>query len=157
MLVRNILEAKGAVLYTVHPDALLSECVITMADEDVGSLVVMDGAKLVGIVTFREVIRVLARRQKELRQGPTPAVAELKVRDVMATDPICATLDTELHDLRALMIKHHQRYLPVMDNDVLAGVVSFHDVAKSVYEQQLFENKMLKAYIRDWPEESATP
>lgn len=152
MQVADILEHKGDALRTVHPDTPLSDCVIQMSDEDLGSLLVVDdSARLVGLLTFREVIRVLAQRQKELRRGPTPPVAELDVSRVMEKAPITTTPDTELHDLRALMIRHHQRYMPVVDGERLIGVVSFHDVAKSVYEEQRFENRMLKAYIQDWP------
>lgn len=153
MQVRDILKSKGAALFTVQPDCLLSHCVITMADNDIGSVVVMDGPLLVGMVTFREVIRILARRQKGALQGPLPLVGELQVRAVMNPNPIAATLGTELQELRAMMIRHHQRYLPVLDGHVLAGVVSFHDVARAVYEEQTFENRMLKSYISDWPTE----
>ena len=52
------------------------------------------------------------------------------------------------------MLERHARYVPVMDGTTLQGVVSFHDVAKAVYEEQSFENRMLKNYIKDWPEES---
>ena len=52
------------------------------------------------------------------------------------------------------MLEHHARYVPVMEGTTLQGVVSFHDVAKAVYEEQSFENRMLKNYIKDWPEES---
>lgn len=151
MKVRDIIQSKSRTPLTVHPQTLLSQCVITMADEDLGSLVVMDGHTVAGILTFREVIVVLAQRQKELRIGPTPPVAELKVCDVMNSNPVCTAPDVELHDLRALMISHHQRYLPVLDNGVLIGVLSFHDVARSVFEEKEFENRMLKSYISDWP------
>ena len=56
-----------------------------------------------------------------------------------------------MDELRRLMVEHHQRYLPVMDGTTLLGVVSFHDVAKAVLEEQSFENRMLKNYIRNWP------
>ncbi len=153
MQVHEILKSKGTALYTVQPDCLLSQCVITMADEDVGSVVVMDGRQLVGIVTFREVIRILAQRQKGALHGPMPLVGELQVRQVMILNPMTVTMETELQELRAMMIQHHQRYLPVLDGQVLAGVVSFHDVARAIYEEQTFENRMLKAYINDWPTE----
>ena len=52
-----------------------------------------------------------------------------------------------------MMIETHTRYVPVMDGDTLMGIVSFHDVARAVLEEQSFENRMLKAYIRDWPAE----
>jgi CBS domain-containing protein len=156
MQVKEVLRVKGNTLFTVTPDTHLSDCVVTMADHDVGSLVVMDKGALVGIVTFREVIRVLAKRQKEQRTGPTPPVAEIVVREVMNTQPTVATLDMEVDNLRKLMLENHQRYLPVMDAGTLCGVISFHDVAKAVLEEQGFENKMLKGYIRDWPMEESS-
>jgi len=69
----------------------------------------------------------------------------------MVKDPEGATGDMEMDELRRLMVAHHQRYLPVMDEGTLLGVVSFHDVAKGVLEEQSFENRMLKNYIRNWP------
>jgi CBS domain-containing protein len=153
MEVSEILKVKGTTLYTVGPDSTLSDAVIVMADHDIGSLVVMDRGRLAGMLTFREVIRVLAKRQKEHRTGPTPPVAELIVRDVMNPAPTIAAPAMDVNDLRRLMLENHQRYLPVMDGEVLLGVISFHDVAKAVLEEQSFENRMLKAYIRDWPAE----
>lgn len=151
MKVLDVLKSKERSPLTVTSDTLLSQCVITMADEDVGSLVVSDDNRVVGLLTFREVILVLAQRQKELRSGPTPPVAELKVRDVMNATPICTTPDVELNDLRGLMINHHQRYIPVLEKQSLIGVLSFHDVARSVFAEQENENKLLKHYIGDWP------
>ena len=58
-------------------------------------------------------------------------------------------------ELRRAMLERHARYVPVMDGTTLQGVVSFHDVAKAVYEEQSFENRMLKSYIKDWPDEEA--
>lgn len=154
MQVREVLRVKGSTLFTVTPDTMLSDCVVTMADHDVGSLVVMNQGQLAGMLTFREVIRLLARRQMEHREGPTPPMAELIVRDVMNADPSVATPAMEVDDLRKLMLENHQRYWPVMDGQVLLGVISFHDVAKAVLEEQGFENRMLKGYIRDWPMEA---
>ena len=58
------------------------------------------------------------------------------------------------HQCRRMMLVDHARYLPVVDQKMLMGVISFYDVAKSVVEAQDFENTMLKAYIRDWPEDT---
>jgi CBS domain-containing protein len=151
--VSEILKVKGTTLFTVMPDSMLSDAVIVMAEHDIGSLVVMDRGRLAGMLTFREVIRVLAKRQIEHRTGPTPPVAELVVREVMNPSPTVASPSMDVNDLRRLMLENHQRYLPVMDADVLLGVISFHDVARAVLEEQSFENRMLKAYIRDWPAE----
>jgi CBS domain-containing protein len=153
MQVSEVLRVKGNTLFTVTPDTMLSDCVITMAEHDIGSLVVMNQGRLAGMLTFREVLRVLAKRQLEQRSGPTRPVAEIVVRDVMNPLPQVATPAMEVNELRRVMLEHHQRYMPVMDGDTLLGVISFHDVAKAVLEEQGFENRMLKAYIRDWPAE----
>jgi len=153
MQVSEILRVKGTTLFTVTPETMLSECVVTMAENDVGSVVVMDQGRLAGMLTFREVMRVLAKRQIEHGTGPTPPVAEIVVREVMNTSLTVAAPTMDVNELRRIMIETHQRYLPVMEGDTLLGVVSFHDVARAVLEEQSFENRMLKAYIRDWPVE----
>jgi CBS domain-containing protein len=61
----------------------------------------------------------------------------------------------EVDELRRLMLDKRMRYLPIMEGDTLLGVISFHDVARAVLEEQGFENRMLKAYISDWPQEEA--
>lgn len=153
MQVSEILKVKGNTLFTVTPESMLSDCVIAMAENDIGSMVVMDKGRLAGMLTFREVLRVLANRQQEHREGPTPPVAEIVVRDVMNPSPFIVAPEMEVNDLRRVMVESHQRYLPVMHQDTLLGVISFHDVARAVLEEQSFENRMLKAYIRDWPAE----
>ena len=75
----------------------------------------------------------------------------LAIDDVMIRNPQVASPNMEMDELRRMMVEHHQRYLPVMDGRTLLGVVSFHDVAKAVLEEQSFENRMLKNYIRNWP------
>jgi CBS domain-containing protein len=151
--VNEILKVKGSTLFTVQPAMKLSEAVVVMAEQDIGSLVVMDKGLLVGMLTFREVIRILAKRQIEQRTGPTPPVAEFLVSEVMNSEPIIVAPELDVNELRRIMLETRQRYLPVMDKQTLLGVISFHDVAKAVLEEQSFENRMLKAYIRDWPAE----
>jgi CBS domain-containing protein len=145
MQVREILRVKGGTLFTVAPQQSLAVAVDTMADLDVGSLVVMDGGKMVGMLTFREVLLAL--------KGKLMAAEGLTVGDVMVTNPVTAFPDMEANDLRRLMIEKRSRYLPVVEGDTLMGVISFLDVAKAVLEEQSFENKMLKSYIKNWPTE----
>ncbi|MCE1244276.1 CBS domain-containing protein [Oryzomicrobium sp.] len=149
MKVREILRIKGSVLFTAMPQQTLDGAVEVMANHDVGSLVVMGGGKMVGMLTFREVLKAVASRATNFCGG---ALDQVKVEEVMIRNPAFATPDMDVNDLRRLMIDQHQRYLPVMDGELLMGVVSFLDVAKSVLEEQSFENKMLKNYIKNWPE-----
>lgn len=145
MQVSEILAIKGTVLYTIAPERKLAEAVAIMTEQDVGSLVCFAHGKMVGMLTFREVLGAVHTHGENWQQAT--------VAEVMIKDPLCARSGMEMDDLRRLMIDHHQRYLPVMDGETLMGVISFHDVAKAVLEEQSFENRMLKAYIRDWPEE----
>lgn len=145
MKVSDILKIKGSALFTVTPDTLLQEAIDSMSEHDIGSLVVMEYGELVGMLTFREIIRVL-----HTSKG---VVGTCAVRKVMDDHPLICTLETEVNEVRRMMLDHHARYLPVMENRTLMGVISFYDVARAVLEEQGFENKMLKAYIRDWPEE----
>ena len=157
VIVADILSLKGTTLFTVNPDMMLSDAVLTMDEHDIGSVAVMENGKLVGMLTFREVVRMLARRQLEHRSGPTRPVAEIRVSDVMVSDPVVVTPSTEVNELRRVMVESHARYVPVMDDGVLLGILSFHDVARSVLEAQSFENRMLKAYIRDCRRTRTTP
>lgn len=153
MEVREVLKVKNSAIFAIHPDSLLSEAVIMMAENDIGSVVVMDDGKLVGMLTFREVLLVLAKRQTERRSGPTPPIAEILVSEAMHIDPPTTDPSMDVDELRRLMIDTHSRYVPVLDGDTMIAVISFHDVAKAVLEERNFENKLLKAYIKDWPEE----
>ena len=114
---------------------------------------VMAQGRLAGMLTFREVIRILAKRQSENRIGPTPPISSFTIAEVMNPQPTIVHPDMDVDTLRKLMVDSHERYLPVMEGELLMGVISFHDVAKAVLDKQSFENKMLKAYIRDWPQE----
>jgi CBS domain-containing protein len=151
MQVKEILRIKGSTLYTVTPATMLADAVISMADHDIGSVVVMEAGKLAGMLTFREIIKILAKRQQENRIGPTPTMSQIIVAEVMNGNPAIATPEMEVDELRTVMIESHQRYMPVMDGDMLLGVISFHDVARAVLEEQAFENRMLKGYIKNWP------
>jgi CBS domain-containing protein len=144
MLTKEILRIKGTVLYTIAPEGRLWDAVGTMVENDIGSLVVMERGRLVGMLTFREVLGALHR----VHEG----FARLKVEDVMVKEPRFVGPEMEVDELRRTMIETHVRYMPVMDGATLAGVLSFHDVAKAVLEEQSFENRMLKGYIKNWPE-----
>ncbi len=144
MKVSDILRAKGNTLYTTTPDEPLTRAVQVMAERDIGSLVVMEYGDLVGMLTFREVIQTVVKNGG--------VIGSYSVRAAMDDSPLTCTLETDLDEVRRMMLAQHARYLPVMDYKMLMGVVSFFDVAKAVVDAQNFENKMLKAYIRDWPD-----
>lgn len=144
MKVSDILRVKGSTLYTATPDEPLSRALDLMAERDIGSLVVMEQGKLVGMLTFREVIKTI------VSNGGTLGL--ILVRSAMDNTPLTCSPETDMDEVRRMMLERHARYMPVMDGKMLMGVISFYDVAKAVVDSQNFENQMLKAYIRDWPE-----
>jgi CBS domain-containing protein len=145
MNVSDILRVKGGTLYCVDPQTPLADAMVTMVERDIGSLGVMSHGDLVGMLTFREVLAAV------VKNGGT--VGTTVVGSVMDDAPLTCTPETNVDDVRRMMLGQHTRYLPVMTQRTLMGVISFHDVARAVVEAQDFENRMLKAYIRDWPVE----
>jgi CBS domain-containing protein len=144
MLVSEILRIKGNALFTTAPGGSVLDAVKVMAHHDIGSLVVMDHGRMVGMLTFAEVLQALSKRQGQL--------GDLMGSDMQVNGALPATTGLDVMELRRVMLERHARYVPVIDGPTLLGVVSFHDVAKAVYEEQSFENRMLKSYIKNWPD-----
>lgn len=145
MQVKEILTIKGTALFTVLPSNKLAEGIAIMAEQDVGSLVCFEAGRMAGMLTFREVFKAMHEHGAN--------AGSVTIADVMVPQPKFATPNMEIGDLRRMMVDEHMRYLPVMDGTTLLGVISFHDVARAVLEEQSFENRMLKAYIHDQPVE----
>jgi CBS domain-containing protein len=143
MQVKEILRVKGNRLITAEPGGRAVDAVKTMAEQNLGSLVVLDQGRMAGMLTFHELLDALARRGG--------ALTDLKVSEIMVRDPVTTSPEMEVNDLRRTMLETGARYLPVMQDGKLLGVISFRDVAKAVLEEQDFENKMLKGYIKNWP------
>lgn len=146
MLVKDILKIKGSQIYSIGPEALLPQAVGLMVEHDIGSLLVMEKGRMTGVLTFREVLAAVHRHRGDIH--------EVKVAEVMVREPVCGRLEDTVDQMRAMMTEKHVRYLPILDGDVLVGVLSFHDVAKAALRAVNFENKLLKQYIKNWPEDT---
>ena len=143
MQVKEILRVKGNRLLSIEPSGRAVDAVKTMAEQNLGSLVVLEQGRMSGLLTFHELLQALAKHGG--------ALGDLKVSDIMVRAPVTAAPEMEVNDLRRTMLESGARYLPVMQDEKLLGVISFRDVAKAVLEEQDFENKMLKGYIKNWP------
>ncbi len=142
MQVKEILRVKGNRLVTADPTGRAADAVKTMAQQNLGSLVVIEQGRMSGMLTFHEILQALAK---------SGDLGNVKIADIMERDPVTATPEMEVNDLRRTMLESGARYLPVLQEGKLIGVISFRDVAKAVLEEQDFENKMLKGYIKNWP------
>ena len=149
MIIRDILNLKGSTIFSIAPNGRVADAVATMVLNDIGSLVVLEseGGQMKGMLTFREVLKGLDAQRGNL--------GDLPVREVMVNEPLVCGLDDTSESVRDLMTQHHVRYVPVMDGGQLLGVISFHDIAKAAIKEASFENRLLKRYIKNWPEQGS--
>lgn len=147
MIVRDIIKMKGGTVYSVAPGSTVAGALSLMVKNDIGSLVVLENGALTGMLTFREILKAL-----EARNG---SLAGMKVEEVMIVKPVCGNPEDSLEALRETMNRDHIRYLPVREGEKLLGVISFHDVANAVIKETAFHNRLLKRYIKNWPEEES--
>jgi len=138
--VRQLLQEKGFEVWSIHPDATVFQALERMAEKDVGSLVVIEDARVVGIFSERDYAR------KVILHGH--ASRELAVRAIMSTNLITVTPDSTLNDCMRLMTNHRIRHLPVIENGRDAGLVSIGDVVKAVMAEQEFLIEQLQSYIQ---------
>ncbi len=144
--VSEVLTVKGHTLFTATPETLVTQALQTMSTHDIGSLVIMQRGQLVGMLTFREIIRYLSEHHA--------TIGDVLIEEIMERHPVSVSPDTLATEVQRLMLEHHSRYMPVIDGEMLLGVISFYDMAQAIAAAQKFENSMLKAYIRDWPNDT---
>ena len=137
--VRQLLDQKGRNVWSIHPDATVFEAVAKMAEKDVGSLVVMDGEKLVGIITERHYARNIVLKGKA---SPTTPVGEIMERHV-----ICATPEQTVEQCMAVMSDKRVRHLPVLEGKKMSGIISIGDLVKNVIGDQKFIIDQLVHFI----------
>ncbi len=139
MTVRHLLEHKGRTVWTIDPDATVFNALAKMAEKDVGSLVVMDGEKLVGIITERHYSRNVVLKGKT---SPTTLVRDIMERNVIHVRP-----EQSVELCMALMTEKRVRHLPVLDGKKVIGIVSVGDLLKSLISKQKFVIDELEHYI----------
>jgi CBS domain-containing protein len=140
MSVRHLLEQKGRNVWTIGPDATVLDAVAKMADKDVGSLVVMDGEKLVGIITERHYSRNVVLKGKT---SPTTLV-----REIMDTNRIHVRPEQSVELCMALMTDKRVRHLPVVEDTKVIGIVSIGDLLKHIISKKEFAIDQLEHYIQ---------
>lgn len=138
--IRQLLESKGSEVWSIGPDASVYESMKLMADKGIGALVVLDGGKLVGIISERDYARKVVLKERESRQT---LVSEIMSKDVLYSRP-----DHTVEECLALMTEKRTRHLPVLDGDELVGIISIGDLVKSVIDEQQHVIEQLEHYIR---------
>ena len=139
MTVKNLLEQKGGNVWTISPDATVFDALAIMAEKDIGSLIVMDGEKLIGIVTERHYSRNVILKGK---RSPTTLVKDIMDRNVIHVRP-----EQTVELCMALMTEKRVRHLPVLEGNNVISIVSIGDLLKSIISKQKFVIDELEHYI----------
>jgi CBS domain-containing protein len=138
--VKHLLDRKGRRVHSIRPDASVFDALKIMAEKNIGSLVVLEEEKLVGIITERIYAREIALK------GRTSA--QTLVRDVMSTNVICVQPDQTVEECMAVMTKKTVRHLPVVEHGQIVGIVSIGDMVNSIIRDQEFIIDQLEHYIQ---------
>jgi len=137
--VKQLLQVKGGTTFTISPDAPVREAITLMAQHRIGALLVMDGTRLVGVVSERDYAR------KVILQGRSSA--QTAVADIMHVRPITVGPETDVFDCMRMCTDSRVRYLPVVQDDTVIGVISTGDLVKAVIDAQAEQIQHLERYI----------
>jgi CBS domain-containing protein len=137
--VKHVLDQKGHNVQFIHPDATVFDVLKKMAENNIGSLVVLDDGKLVGVITERHYAREIVLKGRTSRGT--------LVQDIMSTEVICARPDQPVDECMAVMTAKGVRHLPVLERGQLVGIVSIGDMVKSVIGDQRFIIEQLEHFI----------
>jgi CBS domain-containing protein len=137
-------QAEKSHLLSVGPDLTVADAVAMMVNNSISSVIVMESGEMLGLITLRELLNGLNAHGGPLMQSPC--------RAIMKVNPPVAKPDDSVDHLRGLMTELYISHVPVMDHGALVGILSFHDIARSAIKDVDFENRLLKQYIKHWPE-----
>ncbi len=137
--VTEVLIGKDPELHTIGPDASVLDALRVMAEHEVGALPVVDGGRLVGLISEREYARRVILLDRSSRTTP--------VRDIMMTRVPCVEPGRTVEECMALMTDKRVRHLPVLEGEELVGLVSIGDLVKAIIDEQQFIISQLELYI----------
>jgi len=135
----DLLEGKGRAIWSLAPNATVYEAIDQMAQKGCGALLVMDGKRLVGIVSERDYARKVILKGKSSR--------EIEVREIMSYPVVCIPPELTVEQTMALMTEKHVRHLPVVVEETVVGVISIGDVVRAIIEDHEFSIRQLTSYI----------
>ncbi|MQP75655.1 CBS domain-containing protein [Stenotrophomonas sp. MYb238] len=137
--VRQLLGTKSPEIHAVAPQSAVIDAIRLMAEKGIGAVLVMDGARLAGILSERDYARKIVLRDRSSRDTPVAAIMTAELVTVTPTDTV--------EDCLQLVTDRRIRHLPVVEDDAVLGVISIGDLVKSVIEQQRQELGQLQQYI----------
>lgn len=137
--IERILSGRTGQIWSVSSDATVYDAVALMAEKEIGALMVVDAARLVGIISERDYARKIILQGKHSKDTP--------VREIMTTDLLTVMPDATVEECMRLMTDHRVRHLPVLHEGALVGVVSIGDLVKEIIRDQAHTIDQLHTYI----------
>jgi len=137
--ISSVLQKKGSVIWWITPESTVYDAIAMMAEKRIGALVVLSGGKLVGIISERDYAR------KVILQGRSSKLT--RVSEIMTSGVITVASHHTVEECMAVMTRHRVRHLPVLDDDLLVGVVSIGDLVKAIISDQAETINQLHVYI----------
>jgi len=137
--IKELLDVKGREVWTIGPDTSVYEGLKIMAEQEIGSLLVLEGGRPIGIFTERDYARSVILKGRTSKDTP--------VHEIMTHRPICATPTQTVEECMALITDKRIRHLPVIDGGELVGLISIGDLVKSIISEQQFIIEQLEHYI----------
>lgn len=148
MKAQHLLKDRLQEIYSIGPDRTMAEAVSLMANHNIGALMVLEDEQMRGIVTERDVLCTAHRHAMNF--------SNILVRDVMSSNLVLCQANDSLDHIMELLFRnqtgHRIRHLPVMDDGQLVGIISIADMVQALLTETRLENRMLKTYIKNWPE-----
>jgi len=138
--IREILDNKGRDIFSVAPDTTVFEALKLMAEKNIGAVLVLEGTKLVGIMSERDYARKIALKGKFSKEVP--------VKEIMSSEVICVGPEQTINNTKAIMISKRIRHLPILEEDKLIGLISIGDVVNAVLDENSFIIDQLQTYIK---------
>ena len=144
--INTILDSKGSDVYSISPQSSLREMADEMLVKKIGALVVTDKNDiLVGIISERDFLSIVGKHAKDWE--------DISVCDVMTKEVVTATPEDTLEQVMSVMTQQHIRHIPVMSNNKIVGLLALGDIINALLDKSLFQNELLKRYIKDWPKD----
>jgi CBS domain-containing protein len=137
--IQTLLKKKGYDVWSIAPDASVYDAIHLMAEKAVGALIVMDGPKLVGVISERDYARKIIL---EGRSSENTKISEIMSSEVITTGP-----DNRIEECMAIMTERRIRHLPVLDGNEVLGVISLGDLVKYIIAEQQFVIEQMERYI----------
>jgi CBS domain-containing protein len=140
MTVRAILDSKGHQIQSVQPDAKLSAAIKLLSEKKIGAVLVMERGRIEGILSERDIVRVLGERGAAVLEEPVNAVMTRKVISCKPSDTVGAIME--------MMTSGKFRHLPVIDDSRVVGLISIGDIVKWRVREYESEQEALRDYIK---------